>query len=89
MRASRGLLPKRTRAVPVESIDRETGEVTWQLRAKGLDAPSTWTAVLANAPLESFEGRDATWTDVAIAREFQYRAAKKRQFRPVPPPRFE
>lgn len=89
MRASRGILPPRTRAVPVEVTDRETGQITWQLREKGLDAPSTWTAVLANAPFESFQGREANWTDVAVAREFQYKAAKKRQFRPVPPPRFE
>jgi len=89
LRASRGLLPPRTRPVAVQSIDRETGEVTWSLRARALDAPSNWTAVLANVPVESFEGREATWTDVANAREFQYRSAKRRLGRPVPEPRFE
>jgi hypothetical protein len=89
LRASRGLLPPRTRAVAVQSIDRETGEVTWSLRARSLDAPSTWTAVLANVPVATFDAREATWTDVGNAREFQYRAAKRRLGQPVPEPRFE
>ena len=89
MRASRGLLPPRTRAVPVESVDRDTGEVTWSLRAKPLESRSSWSAVLANVPLEHFEARDANWNDVATARMFQYHAAKKRLGKPVPPPRFE
>lgn len=89
LRASRGLLPPRARAVPVETTDRTTGEVTWSLRARALDAPSSWTAVLANRPVEDFEGREPGWNDVAMAREFQYKAQKKRLGRPIPPPRFE
>jgi hypothetical protein len=92
MRASRGLLPPRVRAVPMENVDERTGEVLgpWTLRAVPLESRrSNWTAVLANVPLERFEGREATWTDVARAREFQYQAAKKRQGKGIPPARFE
>jgi hypothetical protein len=89
LRASRGLLPPRTRAIAVEEVDRATGEVSYSMRARALDAPSSWSAVLANVPVESFDAREPTWTDVADAREFQYRAAKRRLGRPTPEPRFE
>jgi len=90
MRASRGLLPPRCRAVPVENVDWQSGEVTWTLRPKPLDSNrSSWSAVLATVPLETFERREATWTDVASARIVQYLAAKKRQRKGIPTARFE
>lgn len=90
MRASRGLLPERQRFAVRREVDEETGEIRWIPVAKSLEGgKSTWTAVLANVPVERFDGRAPGWTDVAEAREFQYRAAKRRQGKPSSPPRFE
>lgn len=88
LRASRGLLPERSRPVWIEHVERDTGLVTGELRARPLSARSTWTAVLAPVPPETFEGREPTWIDVADARMFQARAARRRRG-PLADPTFE
>ena len=90
LRASRGLLGTRCRPVWVETIDRDTGEVSGELRPRPLDARSgSWTAVLANVPTDRWKEREPGWNDVADARAFQYLAQKRRLGRPVAPARFE
>jgi len=88
IRASRGLLPPRTRAVYQERVDDRTGEVRRWLAEKPVDAGSTYSGVLSPHPPESFEGRHIGWgTDVADAWEFQANGWRRR--REVAAPVFE
>jgi hypothetical protein len=91
VRASRGLLPERKRVGWVQDgIDEETGEVRGHLVERSIRGGGSMTAVLANVKPETFDDRAPTWSDVADARIFQYRAAKRRLGRSEPAsPRFE
>lgn len=78
IRASRGLLPPRTRVVWQELPATRTDPARSRLVNRPLDAPSDWTGVLSPHPITSFDKRAPGWHDVADAWEYQERAKRKR-----------
>lgn len=69
IRASRGLLPPRTKVV----CDRSGAEP--RLIERPLTAETRYTGILISKPLSAFEDRDPTWTDVADGFEAEARRA--------------
>jgi hypothetical protein len=80
IRASRDLLPKRTKVVYFERTDPRTGAVTGALEERSLDAPSRYTGILSPQPVETWAEREPGWsTDVAEAMDFQANAWKHKK----------
>lgn len=82
LRASRGLLPPRTRVVYQERTDERTGDVRSWLAERPIAASSTYSGVLSPRSPAEFEKRAPGWaTDVAEAWDFQANAWRRKRGR--------